>query len=561
MDSFQLEVLVDFLDDAMLADHVWTERDVDCVMRALARVGVTRVSWAYYADDRGGFLMPEGLRDRDSDWGQCKATYRALQNPLRAAVEAGHRHGIEVYAYFKPYEMGVSMVIPEGSPEARAHGLLPCVGGQLAVLDPFVRDNPHLRIKRRTDDLPGNATAPIGAIRLTKRDDSPTRVTREHLQIWTSADNYQYELAPVPFTLTETVETSKTEVRDHAGTVITPEGDPVRVLTLSGFSIDTPYVLVTTDFEDGNPDFSHSGAAMIAAFDDSGCEIAGEVATGVGVWLGERIDFRKWGLVFDFGWGKAVTSLDTSNASGRQGFIAFARGKNSHLPAALCETEPAVQAFWLNCLREIIAAGVDGVDFREENHCTHTDEPEDFGFNQVVLDQCRAEEDLQAEVARVRGEAYTEFLRKAHTLLAASGLPLRYNLNVDYFRPAPPHSRALAYPANIGFEWQKWLAEGLVDEAILRSYHYREQLLTDPIGAEMVEACQKAGVPISYNHHVFNDDPWYREEAVRAASDGRFAGLVLYELSNFLGTSTDGTCSFNLSIIEDICQIIRELGS
>ena len=36
----------------------------------------------------------------------------------------------------------------------------------------------------------------------------------------------------------------------------------------------------------------------------------------------------------------------------------------------------------------MIAAGVDGVDFREENHSTHTDYPEDYGFNDVVLQQC-----------------------------------------------------------------------------------------------------------------------------------------------------------------------------
>lgn len=558
MSGCRLEVLVDFIDDALLADHVLTAGDVDGLMRTLADKGVQRVSWAYYGDGHGGLLMPTDLRDGKSDWRHCNETYRELRNPLRAAVDAGHRYGMEVYAYYKPYETGVSMVIPEGSPEAQSFGLLSHSGGRLAVLDPFVRDNPHLRLKRRTDDLPTRRTdAPICALRLTKRDDTPTRVASDHLQIWTSTNNYRYTRKDIPFRLTETIETASAEVRDQTGSVVTQQGDPVRVLTLSGLHIDEPYVLVTTDFSDGPSDFSHSGTAMLAALDADGREIPGVVATGGGVWLGGRSDFRDWGLIFDYGWGRAVTTLDVSNANGRSGIIAFARGKNPTLPAALCETEPAVQQFWLGCLGEMVAAGVDGVDFREENHCTHTDEPEAYGFNQVVLERCRAGHDLPSEVSRVRGEAYTAFLRQARELLSASGVRLRYHLNMDHFRPDPPPCRALAYPANISFSWQEWLSQGLIDEAVLRSYHYRTEMLSDPVGNAMIEACREAAIPISFNHHVFSDDPWYLEEAVRAGTGGRFDGVVLYEASNFLRTSSDGVCRFTLPVVEDIFRALN----
>jgi len=38
-----------------------------------------------------------------------------------------------------------------------------------------------------------------------------------------------------------------------------------------------------------------------------------------------------------------------------------------------------------------------------------------------------------------------------------------------------------------------------------------------------------AYLPISFNHHFFDNDPWYAEEVSRVAADGRFAGLILYE--------------------------------
>ena len=550
----RIEVLVDFIDDVLLADHVLGVSDVESMMRTLAGAGVKRVAWAYYGDGHGGLLMPGNLCDGKVNYGQGPATYRGLANPLRRAVECGHRHGMEVYAYFKPYETGVSMVIPEGSAEAAAWGMLKHAGGRLGVLDPFVRDHPHLRIQRRREERP--ATGPVCALRLAKRDDRPTRVTSGHLQIWTSDRNYGYTPGPDSFQVAETVEPAAADVFDNMGKRVTQRGAPVRILTLSGFCIDAPYILVTTDFVDGPADFTNSGTAMLAALDAGGREIAGVTATGAGCWLASKVNFRDWGLVFDYGWGRAVTRLDVSNADGRNGFIAFARGKNATLPAALCETEPDVQAFWIDCLQEIIEAGVDGVDFREENHCTHTDEPEAYGFNPIVMERCRSGEALPAEVARVRGEAYTGFLRKARGLLAAHGVRMRYHLNMDRFRPDPPACRALAYPANLHFDWQRWIGEGLLDEAVLRSYHLRDTMLTDSVGQDMAEACRSAGIPISFNHHVFADESRYLDEALRVARDGRFDGLILYELSSFLRTDADGACRFTLPVVEAICRVL-----
>ena len=255
--EFMLETLVDFPDDAIGAPEPIGETHIDAMMQRLAECGVRRVSWGYYADGRGGFLTPA----HDPRSANLANTYQGLgQNPLAVAVAAAHRHGLEIYAYFKPYETGPACLFPEGSIEAALYGRIGHIGGRLTWLDPFVANHPHLRIKRRADDLdPELLTAPIRTLKLRKADDAPTRLTRERLQIWVSDLNYRYRRLDVPFTVTESVEPCPCDVQAlHDGAVVARRGDPQRVLTLDGLDLRYPFVLVTTDFTDGPADFANS---------------------------------------------------------------------------------------------------------------------------------------------------------------------------------------------------------------------------------------------------------------------------------------------------------------
>ena len=224
------------------------------------------------------------------------------------------------------------------------------------------------------------------------------------------------------------MEPARKDVYDVCDELLTRKGDPVRTLTLSLFALDDPYILVTTDFTDGPADFENTSIEMLVALDVNGREVPGVFANGRAIWAQEMVDFRGWGLIFDHGFGRDRLYLDTSNQDGQSGLIAYTRGHNEYLPGALCETEPQVREFWLSCIEEMLDAGVDGIDFREENHSTHTDYPEDYGFNPAVLEACqqRGGVDL-ATIAQVRGEAYTEFLRQAKAMIAARGKCIRIN--------------------------------------------------------------------------------------------------------------------------------------
>ncbi|MBI2193570.1 MAG: hypothetical protein HYU36_16460 [Planctomycetes bacterium] len=574
--SFTLETLVDFPDDALTSDFPVTEAHIEAMMATLAQAGIRRVIWAYYGDGHGGYFLPAGIAGGVEDpslgfdqnqWKAYGQTLDLLGNPLRVAAEAAHRHGLQIYAYFKPYETGISGVLPEGCPQARQWGRLPHIGGFLTWLDPFVLLNPHLRIRRRTDDLtPGIEDATIRAIRLMKGDASPTRIRKENLQIWTSERNYRYQRMPGDFQFLETIEPAPRDFRNIYGELLAARGDPVRTLTLHGLRLDARYILVTTNFTSGPGDFSNAWDALMRPLDERGREIPGVFATGTSIWFQEWEDFARGGLSFDTGRGPETTVLDVPNgisalsiapengfAVGRppaapnsRGYVAFARGRNRFLPGALCETEPEVQAFWLSCIREMLDAGVDGIELRVENHSTHTDTPDDYGFNETVLRQ-RPEDgqDLLADVTRVRGRAYTEFLRKAKTLIASRGKRMRLNLNLDWFRPTEqrPRARRLAYPANIDFEWQRWIYEGLLDEAMLRPFAtpFAAVFEGDPVAEEMIRACSTRQIPISVNRYVWCN-PGLAREFQRARQDGRFNSFVLYETWSYLRFTPQAGC-------------------
>ncbi len=554
--KFALEALVDFPDDALFAQEPISAQHIDSMMRVLREKGVSRVSWSYYGDGHGGYFVPPLDIDPKFPgelWRNFAATYQLLGNPLRVATEAAHRHGMEIYAYFKPYETGPAMSFPEGSPEAQMYGRLGQLGGRLSWCDRFVVDNPHLRIRRRTGDLPANiASIPICAIKLFKKDASPTRITKEHLQIWTSRLNYRYQKLDLKFDFKDAVEPSSKDVYDIEDNLITRKGDPVRVLTLSGFRLTDPFIMVTTDFAEGPADFENVGPDMMMALDENGKEVPGVFAPGSAIWMGFQVDFRNWGLVYDHGYGRMRHCLDEPNGSGQRGLIGYARGRNEYLPGALCETEPAVQAYWLECLGEILEAGVDGVDFREENHSTHTDYPEEYGYNPAVLERCaRVGKIDRATIAKVRGEAYTEFLRKCKQMISSQGKRMRINFQIDWYREDPPRCRRLAYPANLNFDWRAWIAEGLLDEGMFRFFSLKfDQVFDDQVGRELIDLCRKRNIPLTFNRYIRPNS--LHEEYRRVRDDGRFVGFVLYETQVFLKYGPNGETSISMDAVRDL---------
>jgi hypothetical protein len=343
--GFELETLVDIPDDCEVAKSALGADQIDSMMARFRELGINRVIWISYSDGHGGWMFP--TRQADASWNNYDAYRHLLKkviNPLKTAVEAARRHGLDIYACFKPYEQGVGMSFPEGSPDVRRFPGIASPAGYLICMDPFVHQHPELRVRRRRDDLPTDIeTVPVSALELIKSDDRPTRITRENLHVWESEDNVYYREVPRDFRVTESISASPADVPDIEDHLVTRRGAPVRVLTISVVNLRSKYVVVSTDFTQGAADFENAGTHLVRALRADGRTIPGMIGTSTQIWGVSPRQFRQNGFPIDEGWNAARVRLDEPIGLNNNGAIGWRRGKNPTLPLALCETEPLVR--------------------------------------------------------------------------------------------------------------------------------------------------------------------------------------------------------------------------
>jgi len=544
--EFYLSVLVDFIDDALEVHY--TPEKVRQMMGVFKQVGVKRVYWTNY----GGARTEMFWRGYGSTEFSRKTVASLGGLPIRAAVAAAREAGLEIYGYIKAYDTGMSYSLPEGSPKAARHGGVPRLGGPAPCVMRFVRDHPELRVRRCMRDIPADIDSiPVRRIKLTKKDDSPTRIRKDNLEIWVSPNNYRYERKEVDFAFREEVEALERPIIDINGRTVTSKGEKVRVLHLEGIRVDgsassgltDKYILVTTNLRDKDGDFSNCGMDMIEAYGPDGKQLPISVASAFCLWRPNR-NFRTYGLEFDSGYGKIPVSLGQDSSSGIQGFIAFCRGKNEFLPAALCEAYPEVREFWLSLVRECLDAGVDGVDFRIHAHSTHTDEPFAYGFNEPIVEEYarRHGVDISKDahdpdlLAQLRGDYYTQFLRSASALIRAAGKKMQVHMAGAQMFPDPPFAVPhWIFPCNIKFDWERWLAEGIADEVTIRCHSVPPRKLHESaFSQKVIETCRAKGLPLHFNRYLppFEE---LKEEIEIIRRDGRFSSFILYEGKRLVG--------------------------
>ena len=588
---FVLSTTVDFPDD--LGYGIYTPDLLNEMMSLLKTMGVTRVYWNYVPS------WPNAIYQSEYD----KETLRQIGEPVKAAVTVAHRHGLELYATLKPYDSGNSATYSEGSPESTA-SRVGRIGGTLQYVLPFFERYPHTRVRRRQLDAEScSQTERVKRIRLLKKDDSPTRVRAENIEIWTSSDNYRYTRREINLRLKEQVEPAPREVRDYYSRLVTSKGAPVRTLTLDGFDLSDPYIIVTTNFNDDKGDFRNTALGMIEVYGSS-LEPLPIVVAIKGDYWGAEVSFEKWdkmpvpsvdfrtdGLDFDSGEGPVEIILDTDNSMpgtgypGRDnGVIAFARGKNEYLPLTPCEVYPEVRKLWSGYVDKLIEAGVDGIDVRSSSHSSRTDEPTEYGFNEPLLEEYRLRYgrtpstnniDIQ-HLAEIRGEHYTSFIREASTRVRQAEKKFQVHVHADTFRTDPVHEAMSWMQANIHFDWKTWLMEGLVDGITLRigaetlesgpegiarrskfPHASLSKALSDPVGIEALALAQDLGVPVYFNRYVsrsLGGTEEYISDLDGIFRDDRFAGLDLYELASMVRPSSDGS---HLVLVEDKIKSIR----
>ena len=578
---FLLSATVDFPDDVRYGPY--SLELLEEMVTQIKSLGVRRIYWLYYGDEETESYWAGNVFDY-MKYGS--ATLDRIGEPLKAVTPIAHRHGLEVYAVLKPFNTGMAGTYPQGSPDGN-HSRVHRIGGCLQQVFPFVERFPHTRIVRRPWEAPPDLdTIPIRKIRLLKSDDSPTRIRKERLQIWTSPDNYRYRRQPVDFSLTDRVEPSPREVREFFGDLLTASGAPVRTLTLEGLDLTGRFILVTTDFEDEEGDFGNAPSAMIEAYGPGPDPLPIVIATRSAMWIRPR-DFRTGGLEFDSGMGPFPVQLDTNNASTEGtmfgivtkskwnwgGCIAFARGRNDTLACTPCALYPEVEKLWMGWVDRLLEAGVDGVDVRVSAHGSLTDEPLEYGFNAPLLEEFRerygteigsTDGDL-ARLARLRGRHYTRFIREASQRIRSAGKKFQVHVHAEAFGPDPCHGQLMGFPANLEFDWRTWLLQGLADGITLRTTWFEapeadrgllHNALDDSVVDEALALCNRNGIPVYLNRYLkrTNSMQEYVSDLEQIYHDPRFAGFDVYEYAHLSRPNPAGT---RIVPVEDRMERIR----
>ncbi|MDA1349458.1 MAG: hypothetical protein O3A47_11450 [Chloroflexi bacterium] len=298
------------------------------------------------------------------------------------------------------------------------------------------------------------------------------------------------------------------------------------------------------------------------------------VASRSAMWDAPR-DFRSHGLEFDSGFGHYLGDLDADNTTEKEnirwrsasddGVIAFSRGKNETLASAPCEAYPEVIKLWSGWIDKTLQTGVDGLSVRLNSHGGCNDEPNEYGFNEPLLEEYRQRYGVDAleddavldRLPRLRGEHVTAFLRDTAAKVRRAGKKMQIHMHHDAFRPNPSPRERYWSLTNINYDWKAWLAEGLADGSIMRPSRFEgvpnpapgqakragiTHTLSDAVVKDMLASTGKAGVPIYFNGfiHLMTAEQ-YVSEMETIFRDERFAGFDLYEVAAILGPNSNGT--------------------
>jgi hypothetical protein len=162
-----------------------------------------------------------------------------------------------------------------------------------------------------------------------------------------------------------------------------------------------------------------------------------------------------------------------------------------------------------------------------------------------------------ARLAAIRGDFYTEFVREAAAAVRSRGRRMHLHLHAEAFRPDPVFGQQNGVPANIDFQWRRWIEEGLADEVTLRTSWFEaaedplgsatrrsrlSRVLSDPVVADMLSAAAARNLPVTLNRYIGRAAGLgeYLDDLSQAAKDGRFSGFDVYEFFDLARANPEG---------------------
>jgi hypothetical protein len=528
--DFRISVTYDIPDNLGMTNG-YTPQRLDREMALWKSYGVERIYWIEYGplSQWPSLFTPEfygvtGAK-RDALIRNMAITTRTCDDTLHWAVKSAKRHGMEIYAVYKPFDLGFNF-------STTADDGFSCVKeieDRFVVAHPDVAANQASTMSAHPDWL-RTPTFPI--TRLCLWSQNPIEAfDASRLILWTSKDNRRFTRHKAGFKVK--VSTKK---RPHArwtpaGKVAEPGSCKNGCIEISGLNINAPFLAI--EIAGKRFSLSHRMFAFAEAWGKGGDPAPIELSSQGN---------REKGYMFNktwLGWANHTEPiLDNYTWVGPEMCLRF--GDAPTITTLLEPTYEASRQVWLSHVERILESGVDGIDIRTIGHHSGTESYLKFAFAQPVREEFRRrigrdvqpiEEDYQV-IRRIRGDAYTQFLIQAGALARGRGQKLAAHIE---WGTEVPSTLSIRLQMQIDLQWKRWISEGVVDEVSLHGWGASNRHVL----ANILPLAQRhqVGVHVISTNLAGGMDLRAMELAprlVKEARDAGFSGYSFYETDSLM---------------------------
>jgi hypothetical protein len=534
--DFKFSITYDIPDNIGYSGH-YTPARIHRELSMWKSYGANRVNWIEYGPISGWpSLYSPAFWQISGPWKKqflqrVADTKRYCDDTLRAAAKSAKRLGMEIFAVFKPFDLGFNAAEAEND----GRSCVMDVENRWKCAHPDIAAHPEFTMRAHPDWL-RRAVFPIR--RLSLWSEKPIEsFDASQLSIWTSSDNRH-------FTKYRGLMRVRTEMVQRPHQRWTPAGKIVEKsraknwrIELSDLEIAAPFVSI--QIADKTFELTHRMFAFAEAIGADGSEAPIELATA-----GNRENGFTFSKTWP-GWANHTEPIvDTFTWRGPELGLRFGDAEN--ITTMFEPMFAGAREIWLKHVKQFFDAGVDGVDIRTIGHHNGNEGYLKFAFAQPVREEFRRRfrrdvEATEADYERVRhlrGEAYTQFMRDAGALAHARGKKLAAHVEWGTDVPANLHTRL---QMQMKLDWQRWIRDGIVDEISLRGWgplnrHVQRNILPlarrHGVGVHIISRCLPGGIDL----RAMELCPRFVTEACAAG----MAGFSLYESNDLMRLNGDG---------------------
>ena len=502
--------------------------------------GISRLHWIDYSDWPSFWQIDLWKKNGQK-------TVEACGDFLRCAVQQAHANELELIVDFKVFDLGFNSLKTDDE-----HGAVMDFENRYCAVIPEIAAHPHATMQSHANWRTETA---LPATKLRFYSDEPLReIPAAEIELLVSQDNRNYETYSGPFEIRQG-EVERANQRWTPAGLETDNGTTRNwFLELSNLELSAPFAALKIGGE--KVEFSQRGFWLLEIENRDGQDVAAVVATAATLDEPTKYSFwKQWP-----GWANITEPLlQRRRFDGRN--LGFSLRAMHQMPTLLEPTHPQTHEIWLHRIERLLESGADGVSLRILCHHTGVMNYLQHAFAPVVVEKFRqqwgrepaATPNDYEQIRRLRGAAFTDFVRAARQLANERGKKLMVELESG-MEVGPQFDTRM----QIFWDWKTWLEEELFDEISLKFWTPYSRF----VHQQIMPIARQKNLPVHVITRNLNGvmDERSLETLPRLARDARelgFAGLNFYEAANLIEMNPEGV-SFAKGMAVEVMKRIRQ---